>query len=166
MKIGIVSDTHGCLPSTVAAAEHFKNAGVVAVFHCGDIGGFEVMTELAAIFNPLKVPVYAVFGNVDTYSGDWKFFPSNIGIQLLGKFGEIELADHRIALLHSDDLRRFHKTVASGEYHLVFTGHTHEVHDYFEGTTRCINPGTAGRGSPNTCAMLDLTNGELVVKTC
>lgn len=166
MKVGILSDTHGCIPATVAAAEYFKKAGVEAVFHCGDIGGFDVLAELAGIFQPLNVPVYAVFGNVDTYSGDWKFFPSNIGIQLLGKFGEVVLADHRIALLHSDDPRRFQETVASGEYSFVFTGHSHQVHDYVEGCTRCINPGTAGRGSPNTCAVLDLTSGHLVVETC
>jgi putative phosphoesterase len=166
MKVGILSDTHGNIPATVRAGCIFKKAGVGAVLHAGDIGGFDVLAELAGIFHPLKVPVYAVFGNVDTYSGDWKFFPSNIGVQLLGSFGEIELEGHRVAILHSDDRRRFQQIVSSGEYDFVFSGHTHEVHDYRVGATRCINPGTAGRGCPNTCAILDLASGELSVGNC
>jgi putative phosphoesterase len=166
MKLGILSDTPGSIPATVKAADHFIQAGVEAVLHCGDIGGFDVLTELAGVFQPLAVPVYAVFGNVDTYSGDWKFFPSNIGIQLCGRFGEIELAGCRIALLHSDDRKRFLETVASGDYDFVFSGHSHEVHDYMAGSTRCINPGTTGRGTPNTCAILDLATGELQIKSC
>jgi len=166
MKIGILSDTHGHIPATAKAAGTLKEAGVAAVFHAGDIGGFDVLAELAGVFQPLDVPVYAVFGNVDAYSGDWKFFPANIGVQLLGRFGEVELEGYRIAILHSDDRTRFHKTVSSGEYDFVFSGHTHEVHDYTAGTTRCINPGTTGRGSPNTCAILDLASGVLSIKNC
>ncbi len=166
MKIGILSDTHGNLPATVTAARIFSAAGVEAVLHCGDIGSADILAELAAVFHPMEVPVYAVFGNVDIYSPDWKFFPSNIGVQLLGRFGEVELDGRRIALLHSDDRARFHKNISSGDYDFVFSGHSHEVHDRVIGTTRCINPGTAGRGQPNTCAILDLTSGKLVVESC
>ena len=165
MKLGILSDTHGNLPATAAAAKRLAKAGVGAVFHCGDIGGFDVLAELAAVFEPLNVPVYAVFGNVDSASGDWKFFPANIGIHLLGCFGEVAVEDRKVAVLHSDDRRRFHRVVKSGDYDLVLTGHSHEVHDYAVGRTRCINPGTAGRGSPNTCVVLDLVTGKLEVMT-
>ncbi|WP_168433238.1 metallophosphoesterase family protein [Pontiella sulfatireligans] len=163
MKVGILSDTHGNLPVVEKAARMQERAGVGAVFHCGDIGGSDVLAELAGVFHPLGVPVYAVLGNVDAYSSDWKFFPSNIGIHLLGRFGEVEVAGKQIALLHSDDSRRFSQAVHSGEYDFVFSGHSHEVHDYMVGKTRCINPGTAGRGAPNTCAVLDLESGELSV---
>jgi putative phosphoesterase len=163
MKIGILSDTHGDLSATAKAAEVFCKAGVGAVFHCGDIGGMDVMVELAGAMEPVHVPVHAVFGNVDIHSGDWKFFPTNIGVQLHGRFGDISCGGRRIALLHSDDRRLYNQTVAGGEYDLVLTGHSHEVHDYERGSTRCINPGTAGRGTPNTCAILDLESGELLV---
>jgi len=161
MKIGILSDTHGHVSATAAAAARFRNAGVGAVFHCGDIGGMDVLAELAGTMEPLRVPVHAVFGNVDVHSSDWKFFPTNIGVQLHGRFGDIPCAGRRIALIHSDDRRLYNKTVAGGEYDLVLSGHSHEVHDRTQGSTRCINPGTAGRGSPNTCAVLDLETGEL-----
>ena len=164
MKIGILSDTHGNIPATAQAARLFKAAGAGAVLHCGDIGGSDVLAELAAVFHPLDVPVYAVLGNVDIHSPDWKFFPSNIGVQLFGRFGALELGGCRMALLHSDDRARFHKTISSGDYDFVFSGHSHEVHDHTVGSTRCINPGTAGRGAPNTCAILDLDKGDLWVE--
>ena len=163
MKIGILSDTHGSLAASKRAAAGLRDAGVAAVFHCGDIGGMDVLAELAGVFEPPGIPVHAVFGNVDVHSDDWKFFPSNIGITLHGRFGDIECGGLRIALLHGDDARRFRQTAASGEYDLVLTGHTHEVHDYVQGRTRFINPGTAGRGPPDTCAVLDLESGDLSV---
>ncbi|MEA2068358.1 MAG: YfcE family phosphodiesterase [Verrucomicrobiota bacterium] len=159
MKIGILSDTHGHVPSTGNAVGVFRKAGVSAVFHCGDIGSLDVLTELAG----LGVPVHAVFGNVDIHSKDWKFFPAHADVQLHGRFGDIELEGKRIALLHSDDRRRFNQTVSSGEYDLVLTGHSHEIHDHTVGRTRYINPGTAGRGMPDTCAVLDLASGELTI---
>lgn len=166
MKIGILSDTHGNIPATANAAHLFKTSGVEAVLHCGDIGSSEVLAELAGILQPLDVPVYAVLGNVDVYSADWKFFPTNLGVHLLGRFGDLELGGRAIALLHSDDRSRFHKIITSGDYDFVFSGHSHEVHDHTVGSTRCINPGTAGRGSPNTCAVLDLASGMLSVEAC
>ncbi len=161
MKIGVLSDTHGNVSATAAAAVLFRQGGVGAVFHCGDIGGMDVLAELAGMMEPLHVPVHAVFGNVDIHSSDWKFFPTNIGVQLHGRFGDITFSGRRIALLHGDDRHLYNKTAAGGEYDLVFSGHTHEVHDLIRGCTRCINPGTAGRGSPNTCAVLDLESGKL-----
>ena len=159
MKIGILSDTHGNIPATGNAVTAFRKAGVGAIFHCGDIGSFDVLSELAG----LEIPVHVVLGNVDAHSNDWKFFPTDLGIYLYGRFGDIELEGKRIALLHSDDARRFHFAVASGKYDLVLTGHSHEVHDYQDGSTRCINPGTAGRSTPGTCAVLDLDGGEFTV---
>lgn len=166
MKIGILSDTHGNLPATGRAARLFAQAGVGAVFHCGDIGGSDVLAALAGVFQPLEVPVYAVTGNVDAYSSDWKFFPTHVGVTLLGRFGEVVVAGKKIALLHSDDRTRFQKTVMCGEYDLVLTGHSHEDHDFKVGSTRCINPGTTGRGAPNTCAILDLESGIFSVLEC
>ncbi len=159
MKIGILSDTHGNISVTAGAAARFRRAGVEAVFHGGDIGSYDVLTELAA----LQVPVHAVLGNVDIYSSDWKFFPTNVGVQLHGRFGEIKLAGFRFALLHSDDRHAFNRATTSGVYDFVFSGHSHAVHDFCQGRTRCINPGSAGRGAPDSCAVLDLETGDLSV---
>ncbi|WP_372845826.1 metallophosphoesterase [Pontiella sp.] len=157
MKIGILSDTHGNLPATLGAVEAFRAAGVSAIFHCGDIGAFEVLEKLSV----LRVPVHAVLGNVDAYADAWRFAPDRQGINLHGTFGDIALAGYRIALLHGDDARRFDQAVASRDFDFVFSGHSHEFHDYAVGETRCINPGTAGRGTPCTCAVLDPGSGTL-----
>ena len=165
VEIGIISDTHGDIAGTRTAACIFREYRVQAVFHCGDIGGFDVLTELASVFQPLEVPVYVVYGNMDVYSDDWKFFPTNIGILLLGRFGEVELAGRKIAFLHGDDSIQLRRALQSGEYDYIFTGHTHAFHNYREGGTRCINPGSAGHGSPATAAMLNLTTDVMEVVT-
>ena len=161
MKIGILSDTHGNLSATRLAARAMSDANVKAVFHCGDIGSMDVLAELAAVFEPGGIDVHAVYGNMDRHAADWKYFPSGIGVTLHGQFGDIDFNGDRIALLHSDDARRYRQIVASQEYAFVFSGHTHEVHDYMDGMTRCINPGTAGTGTTGTCAVLDLKTGRL-----
>lgn len=56
MKVGVISDTHGRLPS--AASEALE--GCDAIIHAGDIGSPEVLYELEAI-----APVTAVLGNCD-----------------------------------------------------------------------------------------------------
>jgi putative phosphoesterase len=157
MKIGILSDTHGNLPITGKCVAVFRRYRVAAVFHCGDIGSFDVLKKLGE----LQIPVHAVLGNVDQFSNDWKYAPRPDGLQLHGRFGEIDLAEKCIALLHSDDRARFNACETSGDYDFVLTGHSHEFHDFMHENTRCINPGTAGRGPPDTCAVLDLKSGVL-----
>lgn len=54
--IGLISDTHGL----VRAEVHEALAGVGLILHAGDVGGWEILEELAMI-----APVRAVFGNTD-----------------------------------------------------------------------------------------------------
>jgi putative phosphoesterase len=54
--IGLISDTHGQLRADV----HRALAGVELILHAGDVGGDEILDELALI-----APVLAVFGNTD-----------------------------------------------------------------------------------------------------
>lgn len=55
--IGLISDTHGMLRASVHAAL----AGVELILHAGDVGGDEILDELARI-----APVKAVCGNTDS----------------------------------------------------------------------------------------------------
>jgi putative phosphoesterase len=55
-RIGLISDTHGLVRPEVFAAL----AGVELILHAGDVGGDDVLDELAAI-----APVQAVYGNTD-----------------------------------------------------------------------------------------------------
>jgi len=54
--IGVISDTHGLLRPDV----HTALAGVELILHAGDVGGDDILTELALI-----APVRAVYGNTD-----------------------------------------------------------------------------------------------------
>ena len=54
--IGLISDTHGLVRPGV----HRVLAGVELIRHAGDVGGDDVLDELALI-----APVLAVFGNTD-----------------------------------------------------------------------------------------------------
>lgn len=54
--IGLISDTHGLVRSEV----HQALAGVEFILHAGDVGGNEILDELALI-----APVIAVYGNTD-----------------------------------------------------------------------------------------------------
>lgn len=54
--IGIISDTHGLVRGDV----HSALAGVELILHAGDVGGDDVLDELALI-----APVRAVCGNTD-----------------------------------------------------------------------------------------------------
>ena len=54
--VGLISDTHGLLRASV----HEALAGVEIILHDGDVGGDEILDELALI-----APVFAVYGNTD-----------------------------------------------------------------------------------------------------
>ena len=56
IRIGVLSDTHGYLPSQVF--QHFQD--VDEIWHLGDVGTIEVLTQLET-FKPLR----AVYGNID-----------------------------------------------------------------------------------------------------
>ncbi|CAN5889164.1 metallophosphoesterase family protein [soil metagenome] len=56
-RIGLISDTHGLVRPDV----HHALAGVELILHAGDVGGHEILDELALI-----APVQAVYGNTDS----------------------------------------------------------------------------------------------------
>lgn len=155
MKIGIISDTHGQVDLALSAAREFIFRGIEVVFHCGDVGSDMVLTEMAALFQAIDIPLYVVQGNTDSHT-DFKFYPGHIGVKLLGRFGEMDLAGRKIAVLHSDDEKRLLETVESQNYDYVLFGHTHVCHDEKRQRTRMVNPGAAGRGMHPSCAVLDL----------
>lgn len=160
MKVGILSDTHGQVDLALSAAREFLFRGAEAVLHCGDIGSDMVLTEMAALFQALDIPLYAVLGNCDLME-KWEFYPNDIGVNVLGRVGKLELAGKRIAMLHSDDEAAFERIAEAGEYDYLFSGHSHVRHDRRHKSTRLINPGAAGRGMMPSCAVLDLVSDDL-----
>ena len=154
MRIGIVSDTHAQVENSRKAVNVLQELDVTAVLHCGDIGSVAVIPVFA------DWPTHFVFGNVDGDEETLRWAIREAGQTCHDRFGEIELDGRRIALLHSDDARRFREVTESGEYDLVCYGHTHRAESHTEGKTVVLNPGALHRASPYSIAVVDLASLE------
>jgi len=124
--IGLISDTHGQLRAGV----HTALAGVELILHAGDVGGDDILDELALI-----APVHAVYGNTDT--------PGNprLSAQIVREIGGLLIQvqhGHESGRLTADALlERFNADV------LVY-GHTHRQSVTRREGRLVINPGAAG----------------------
>jgi hypothetical protein len=126
MRIGLISDTHGLVRPSV----HTALAGVDLILHAGDVGGDEILDELALI-----APVLAVYGNTDapgrprlTESIDRAFD----GVRVHVSHGH-EVGSPTPAKL----LERYAADV-------IVYGHTHRQLITRAGGRMVVNPGAAG----------------------
>jgi putative phosphoesterase len=121
--IGIISDTHGQLPDSVAEA--FK--GVNLIIHAGDIGDPNIIDALNKI-----APTIAVRGNTDF--GQWA--------DRLAAEETVEINQTLIVVLH--DVFRLKSKPDAVAPDVVISGHTHRPqHEENQGVLY-INPGSAG----------------------
>ncbi|MCA9154753.1 MAG: metallophosphoesterase family protein [Planctomycetales bacterium] len=161
MQIGIVSDTHGHIPNTLAAVRMLQSLDVDVVLHCGDIGS----PEIPPLFKPW--PTHFVLGNVDLYECDeLEQAILAAGHHFHNRFADLCLANRRIAVLHSDDTHRFQQTIASAAYDLICYGHTHIAEHHHAGPTLVLNPGALYRAKQHTVAVVgtnDLTVTRIIV---
>jgi putative phosphoesterase len=126
MIIGLLSDTHGLLRPRV----HEVFAGVELILHAGDVGGHEILDELAGI-----APVRAVFGNTDPPGApglEWEIV--------------LTLPECSIHVSHGHQLGRPTPEGLLARYpqDVLVYGHTHELLIHREGKRLVINPGAAG----------------------
>jgi hypothetical protein len=128
MVIGLIADTHGLFRPSV----HGALAGVDVILHAGDVGGHEILDELALI-----APVHAVHGNTDPV--DDPRLPAEVayraGALAIHVSHGHELAPPTPARL----LARYAEDV------LVY-GHTHKALIARAGERLVVNPGAAGPG--------------------
>jgi putative phosphoesterase len=157
MRIGVISDTHGHTANTLAAVRMLESLDVQAVLHCGDIGSPGIPKLLAAW------PAHFVFGNCDGDPDALRGAIEQAGMACYGRFGNLELAGRRIALIHSDDAKLFRRVTTSGEYDLVCYGHTHQAEQHREGKTLVVNPGALFRATPHSIAVVDLGTMEATI---
>jgi putative phosphoesterase len=150
MLIGVVSDTHGNLVNTQKAVRMLESLQVEQVLHCGDIGA----AEIPPLFR--RWPTHFVLGNVDHRDGGVKTAIAASGV-FHDRFGDLTVGERRIALLHSDDRRRFLATIESGDYDLVCYGHSHIAEQHRQGRTLVLNPGALHRANPHSLAVVDLS---------
>ena len=124
--VGLISDTHGLVRGEV----HEAFAGVELILHAGDVGGQEILDELALI-----APVRAVFGNTDP--------PDHPG---LAEEVSIALGGVRIHVSHGHEVGNPTPANLSERYDadVLVYGHTHRQLVTRIGARLVINPGAAG----------------------
>ena len=124
--VGLISDTHGQLRADV----HSALAGVDVILHAGDVGGDEILDELALI-----APVHAVIGNTDD--------PGNSRLQreLLYRAGELA-----IHVSHGHELGAPTPEGLLARYpaDVIVYGHTHRALVTRADGRLVVNPGAAG----------------------
>jgi putative phosphoesterase len=169
MKIAIVSDTHNNWPNFKKAIEWISNppAGgekIKLILHCGDIQSQEIIDDAKKLFNG---PASAEGSGM---ARDIKFVKGNTDYNLeLPEKMELELGGKKIVFCHFPDMAK--KLAQSGNYDLVFYGHTHRAWEELvlseaEGKKcRMINPGElAGQFYKPTFAVYDTETEKLELK--
>ncbi len=126
MKIGLISDTHGHLPSQVRQVF----VDVDLIIHAGDIGNQAVMTELETL-----APVRAVYGNMDS--------PSQVGCLDRVDFVEVDGTEICVThIVHSPQARIRELSKGSKQVDVVVFGHTHLAQDTRQDGILFVNPGS------------------------
>jgi putative phosphoesterase len=124
--IGLISDTHGLLRPEVHAAL----AGVDLILHAGDVGGAEIIDELALI-----APVQAVYGNTDR-PWDGSLVPAL----------DLVLGGLRVHVSHGHEVGKVTPAILAAAYDadVIVYGHTHIQKVSRIGGRLIVNPGAAG----------------------
>lgn len=144
--VGLISDTHGLLRPEVFRAL----AGVSRIFHAGDVGPADVLTELETI-----APVTAVYGNTDAPGRP----------ELLERI-DVVVGGLRIVVTHGHELGSPNPNTlvkAYPEAKVIVYGHTHKQMIVKAAGLVVVNPGAAGpqrfRLQPSV-AKLYITGGK------
>jgi putative phosphoesterase len=124
--VGLVSDTHGLVRPEVFGAL----TGVELVLHAGDVGGRDVLVELAAI-----APVRAVYGNTDDRGQPG--LAAEIGLRIDG------LTIH-VSHGHEVGQPTPERLLARYDADVLIYGHTHRPLIERSGGRLVVNPGAAG----------------------
>jgi hypothetical protein len=158
MIIGVLSDTHGNVDRTRAAAHTFREQNVRTVIHCGDVGAVEVLDALS------DFAVHLVLGNADRDVSALRR-----AVEALpnpSSYGEVyadTLDGVRVAAAHGHS-RELERLTTEGSHQYVFHGHTHRRKDEeLDSGRRVINPGALGgipRESRSVCTV-NLATGKI-----
>lgn len=140
MIIAIISDTHDNIPNIEKFLLWAKNNKIKTIIHCGDITTPSMITEL---FGPAKINFHCVFGNVADREMLPKVCKKFLNTKCHGDEGKIIINKLNIAFCHFPEIAK--KLAQSGNYQLVFYGHTHKPWiERFSNGCQMINPGTLG----------------------
>jgi hypothetical protein len=160
MLVGLIADTHDCLPMVDKAVKKLNESNVELVLHAGDYVAPFVIPK----FKDLKAKLIGVFGNND---GDREFlkkrFSEYEGLEVRGNFAEIVVDGVKIALLHGHEEELLRALVNSEGFDVVVHGHTHKAEVYWKGRTLVVNPGEVCGylSGKSTIALFDTVKREV-----
>jgi uncharacterized protein len=125
-RIGLISDTHGLVRPDVYRAL----AGVELLLHAGDVGGDDVLDELALI-----APIHAVYGNTDA-PGDPRLVQEIVR--------DIDGVTVHVSHGHELGAPRPERLLAAYPQQVLVYGHTHQQLVREIDGRLIVNPGAAG----------------------
>jgi putative phosphoesterase len=154
VKLGIISDSHGRADLVRRALDILARMDAQAIIHCGDIGGLDVLEELAGW------RAWFVWGNTDFPRPSWQRHIEALQLPWPDGPLTVPLAGKRIAVFHGHELT-CQQALAAAQHDYLLHGHTHQPDDYHIEKMRVINPGALHRVPLKTIALLDLATDEL-----
>ena len=147
IRVGLISDTHGVLPTSV----YRVFAGVSRILHAGDIGSAKILDDLGRI-----APVTAVRGNIDVASELAMRLPS---------FSVTDVGGIRFALTHIKGRAISVEDARSRGCDFYVFGHTHISEVVEDDGLWVVNPGSPSRarsGSGRSVAIVEASDGEVL----
>jgi putative phosphoesterase len=159
MLVGIIADTHDCLPMIRRAVRALNREGVALILHAGD---FVAPFALRAM-DAFEADVIGVFGNND---GDrarlTKTAAETEKVDIRGEIAKFEAGGLAFGLLHGSNAGPHIDLLEGGTVDVLVTGHTHRPLIGRYGRTLAINPGEACGylSGTATAALLDTERKE------
>ena len=158
MLIAVMTDSHDHRKALSEAVRLAEENGAKALFHMGDL----ISPFMLSSFTDFPGMIYLVIGNND---GDQLAVSRTIPQQCpqvreYSRFISVELEEVRIAAVHYPEHARAH--AASGNYDMVFSGHTHEYSEKIVGETLLLKPGDLyGLEGERSCCLVDTETREV-----
>lgn len=164
MLIAIISDTHGNSATFAKFAAWAKQNNIQEIIHCGDIGFADFIKEMGQLLPNIKI--HLVAGNMDN---DNRIIHQTItdnnliNLVFYAAEGQTEIDGKKIAFTHLPQEAKH--LASSGQFDLVFFGHTHQPSEEKINNCRLVNPGEmAGQIFRATFAIYDTATDYLQLK--
>ena len=139
MKLLVFSDSHGCLSTMEQAARQEAPAHIL---HLGDH-----LRDAEVLRRKLSIPLTAVPGNCDGFSGDPVLTPEFCGKRIYMTHGHL----HGVKM----NYQRIVYAALEADADLLLFGHTHRTECFYERGLWVMNPGACGKNG--TYGVVEIT---------